>query len=95
MWIAIVLVVLLLTGIAYWFVTTDAPDGNYKDLRARGEMPPAVRDRSATGTFVAAAKDFRVWALFLVYAACFGVAVRTALYFPLLQSFLEVETEPG
>ncbi len=28
-----------------------------------------------------------------LYRACFGAPVRTALYFPLLQSFLEVETQ--
>lgn len=30
-----------------------------------------------------------------LYEACFGAPVRTALYFPLLQSFLEVDTQGG
>ncbi|MDX1518372.1 MAG: PD-(D/E)XK nuclease family protein, partial [Woeseiaceae bacterium] len=30
-----------------------------------------------------------------LYRACYGVEVRTALYFPLLQAFREVETAPG
>lgn len=66
-------VVLALTGIAYFFLTTDCPDGNFKDLRAAGVLPEAKDERSASGTFITAAKDYRVWALFLVYGACFGV----------------------
>ncbi len=66
-------VVLFLVGLGYWFLTQDAPEGNYQDLRARGELPEAKREHSASSTFLAAAKDYRVWALFVVYAACFGV----------------------
>jgi NNP family nitrate/nitrite transporter-like MFS transporter len=39
----------------------------------------------ARGTFLAACKDYRVWALFLVYGACFGIELTinnvAALYF--------------
>lgn len=74
--------VLLLTGIAYYFVTTDLPDGNYSDLRKKGEHPP---QREFVGSFRAAAKDKRVWALFLIYGACFGIELTinniAALYF--------------
>lgn len=76
-------VILFLTGIAYYFFTQDAPDGNYKELRARGELP-AAEDKEH-GSFLLAAKDPRVWALFVVYAACFGVEITidniAALYF--------------
>ncbi len=65
--------VLLLAGLFYWKFTTDCPDGNYDELRAQGKLPLAKAERSASGTFIAAAKDYRVWALFFVYAACFGV----------------------
>lgn len=75
-------VALLLTGFAYYFLTTDAPDGNFADLRARNEMPPA---KDTTGTFWEAIKDYRVWALFILYAACFGIELTinntAALYF--------------
>ena len=66
-------VVLFAMGIIYYLFTQDAPDGNYSDLRAAGKLPPATKDRSASGSFLLAAKDYRVWALFVVYAACFGV----------------------
>ena len=61
--------VCFLTGIAYCFLTQDTPEGNFKELRAAGRMPAS---RNA-GSFRAAAKDGRVWALFLIYGACFGI----------------------
>lgn len=61
---------MLLTAAAYWFLTQDAPDGNYDELRAANEMPPA---KDTSGTFIEAIKDPRVIALFFVYAACFGI----------------------
>ena len=74
--------VCLLAGIAYYFFTTDLPDGNFKELRAKGEL----RDHNQVkGTFMMAVKDRRVWALFLIYAACFGIELTinnmAALYY--------------
>ncbi|MEX2303810.1 MAG: MFS transporter [Bryobacterales bacterium] len=75
-------VALLLSGIAYWFVTQDSPEGNYAELRERGEMAPA---KQANGAFWEACKDRRVWALFVIYGACFGIELTinniAALYF--------------
>ena len=75
-------VALFLVGIAYFFLTQDAPLGNYKDLRAKGLMPQASQVR---GSFLMAAKDYRVWALFVIYGACFGVELTinniAALYY--------------
>ena len=62
--------VCFLTGIAYWFLTQDTPEGNLKDLRAEGKLPPA---NSTNGTFAEACRDPRVWVLFVIYGACFGV----------------------
>ncbi|MCB0403919.1 MAG: MFS transporter [Bdellovibrionales bacterium] len=74
--------VCMLAGVAYFFFTTDYPNGNRKDLIASGEL---VLEPKQTGTFWLAAKDYRVWALFGVYAACFGVELTinniAALYF--------------
>lgn len=73
----------MLTGAAYYFFTQDAPDGNFSDLRARGEMP--AKSDKGTGSFVDAARDYRVWVLFFIYAACFGLELTihnvAALYF--------------
>lgn len=71
-----------LAGVAYYFLTQDAPEGNYRELRAAGKLPPK---QSVKGSFAAAAKDPRVWALFVVYGACFGIELTVnnvlALYF--------------
>ncbi|MBE0463487.1 MAG: NarK family nitrate/nitrite MFS transporter [Halomonadaceae bacterium] len=78
-------VVLFITGIGYWFLTQDAPDGNFSDLRARGELPEATKEYGALQSFLTAAKDIRVWALFVVYGLCFGVELTinniAAIYF--------------
>ncbi|MCB0365780.1 MAG: NarK family nitrate/nitrite MFS transporter [Bdellovibrionaceae bacterium] len=75
--------VCFLTGIAYFFLTTDYPNGNRKELIASGEIPEVVHKQK--GLFWLAAKDYRVWALFLIYAACFGIELTinniAALYF--------------
>ncbi len=74
--------VCLLTGVAYYFVTTDLPHGNFKELRARGEYRPPEKVK---GTFMEACRDRRVWALFVIYAACFGIELTmnniAALYY--------------
>lgn len=73
--------VCLLTGVAYYRLTQDGPRGNFAALRAAGKMPAAQR----SGSFWQACRDYRVWLLFLVYGACFGVELTidniAALYF--------------
>jgi NNP family nitrate/nitrite transporter-like MFS transporter len=73
-------VALLAVGIAYRFLTVDTPSGNYEDLRARGELPPHHK-----GGVWEVVRDPRVWALFVIYGACFGVELTinniAALYF--------------
>jgi NNP family nitrate/nitrite transporter-like MFS transporter len=74
--------VCLVTGVLYFFVTTDFPDGNIAELRARHDD---VSQHKVKGSFMMAAKDGRVWALFLLYAACFGIELTinniAAIYF--------------
>jgi len=74
-------VALLLTGIAYALLTKDTPDGNFNELRESGEMGAS----RASGGFLEACKDKRVWVLFVAYAACFGMELTidniAALYF--------------
>lgn len=71
-----------LTGVAYYFLTQDAPEGNFADLRAQGKMP---EKKMTKGSFLEACKDSRVWALFVIYGACFGIELTinnvAALYF--------------
>ncbi|WP_166831687.1 MFS transporter [Thalassoroseus pseudoceratinae] len=71
-----------LVGIAYYFLTQDAPDGNFNELREKGLLP---EKKNNAGSFLAACKDHRVWALFIIYGACFGIELTinnvAALYF--------------
>jgi NNP family nitrate/nitrite transporter-like MFS transporter len=71
-----------ITGVAYYFLTQDAPEGNFRELRANGKMP---RVQATQGAFGEAFRDRRVWALFLVYGACFGMELTidniAVLYF--------------
>jgi len=66
-------VLMLLTGIAYGRFTQDTPGG-------RPFVP-----RTGAQAFWEAARDYRVWLLFLLYGACFGVEITVdnvaALYF--------------
>ncbi len=75
-------IALLLTGFAYYFITQDSPEGNYRQLRKDGKMAPST---SVNGSFLAAARDHRVWALFIIYGACFGIELTinnvAALYY--------------
>lgn len=61
-------VTLILTGVAYFFLTQDTPEGNFRELRAAGKL-----EKKSQGGFLAACADHRVWALFLIYGACFGI----------------------
>jgi MFS transporter, NNP family, nitrate/nitrite transporter len=69
-------------GVAYYFLTQDTPDGNFSDLRAAGRLP---EQKTVKGSFLAACRDHRVWVLFLIYGACFGIELTihnvAALYF--------------
>jgi len=64
---------MLFTGVLYYFVAEDTPDG--RPFTPRKGMQ-AMRE---------AAADYRVWLLFLVYGACFGIEITVdnvaALYF--------------
>ncbi len=55
-------VALLLMGFLYYRFTQDTPEGNYKP-----------KEKKDTPSFLEVAKDHRVWSLFLIYGACFGV----------------------
>jgi NNP family nitrate/nitrite transporter-like MFS transporter len=69
-------------GVAYYLLTQDTPTGNYRELRAAGKLPPS---RSSQGAFLEACRDRRVWALFAIYGACFGIELTihnvAVLYF--------------
>jgi NNP family nitrate/nitrite transporter-like MFS transporter len=74
-------VALVVPGIAmpvmawfYWRYTQDCPQGNFADLRARGIAIDGGK-KGGWASFRAACANYRVWMLFVTYAACFGVEV--------------------
>jgi NNP family nitrate/nitrite transporter-like MFS transporter len=70
-------IAMLVTGIAYYRLTQDTPSGEWSALPHTGG--------SATVAFREACADSRVWALAVLYAACFGMELTidniAALYF--------------
>lgn len=75
-------IALFIMGILYYRLTKDYPEGNLSELKAKGLVPRKIKTR---GSFLAAVKDYRVWALFTIYGACFGMELTihniAALYF--------------
>ncbi|HEX3880772.1 MAG TPA: MFS transporter [Bryobacteraceae bacterium] len=74
-------VALLLAGVAYYFLTQDTADGDFRELRSTG----ALKSSRASGAFAEACRDSRVWVLAALYAASFGIELTldnvAALYF--------------
>jgi len=60
-----------LVGVAYYFLTQDTPEGNFRDLQAAGKLSR----KSSSGAFLEACRDHRVWALFVTYGCCFGIEI--------------------
>lgn len=68
-------------GLMIYFVSDDAPKGQYHELKKHGQMPEV----SAAASFRSGAFNINTWILFLQYACCFGVELTmnnaAALYF--------------
>merc|ERR1712151_903432 len=68
-------------GVMIYFVSDDAPKGNYTDMKKHGTMPEV----SAASSFQSGACNVNTWLLFIQYACCFGVELTmnnaAALYF--------------
>jgi NNP family nitrate/nitrite transporter-like MFS transporter len=63
---------MLIVAALYWRYAQDCPQGDYRDLRARGAMPDSGK-AGGWQVFLAAVKNYRVWMLFVTYAGCFGI----------------------
>jgi NNP family nitrate/nitrite transporter-like MFS transporter len=63
---------MLLTAILYYHYAEDTPSGNLRNL-APSQRAGARGGKSAGKSFLAAARDYRVWMLFITYGACFGI----------------------
>jgi NNP family nitrate/nitrite transporter-like MFS transporter len=63
---------MLIVAVMYWKFTVDSPKGDYRDLRAAGVEVESGK-KGGWSVFKSAAANYRVWMLFVTYAACFGV----------------------
>ncbi|MGQ0620235.1 MAG: MFS transporter [Panacagrimonas sp.] len=67
-------VLMVVMAVLYWRYTQDCPAGNFSTLRATGLMPDGGR-KASWFSFKKACGNYRVWMLFVTYAACFGVEI--------------------
>ncbi len=65
-------IALFIVGILYYKLTQDTPEGNIKDLK-NDDPNYIMKEKEKKGAFLEAIMDYRVWGLFLIYGACFGV----------------------
>ena len=54
------------TGLVIYFISDDAPKGNYSDLKKHGAMP----EISAAASFRSGSLNVNTWLLFIQYACC-------------------------
>ncbi len=67
-------VLMLVMAYFYWRYTQDCPEGNYTELRAQGVALESGK-KGGWEIFKQASANYRVWLLFVTYAACFGVEI--------------------
>jgi len=58
----------------YYRLTQDTPEGNFKELRARGIAIDSGK-KGGWAVFKQAMVNYRVWMLAITYGACFGVEI--------------------
>ncbi len=77
-------ILMFITGLLYYFLTKDTLNGNFSELK---KTDPHFLENSSNSlkNFFEISKDYRVWILFILYAACFGVELTinnvAALYY--------------
>ncbi|MCW9709156.1 NarK family nitrate/nitrite MFS transporter [Fodinibius salsisoli] len=67
-------VAMIVLGILYYKYTTDTPEGNFSDLKAdsMAELEGDNEEESEV-SMLEVMKDYRVWSLFIIYGASFGI----------------------
>lgn len=68
-------VLMLVMAVVYWCFTQDCPEGNYSEMRARGQAITGSGKGGGWESFRMASANYRVWLLFITYGACFGVEI--------------------
>ena len=65
-------VLMVVMAVLYYRYAADTPQGNLRARAPSADGAAPVRP-SARASFLAAARDYRVWMLFVTYGACFGI----------------------
>jgi MFS transporter, NNP family, nitrate/nitrite transporter len=65
---------MLIMAVLYWRYTQDTPEGNIRDLRARGVTVETGKS-GGWAAFRRAMRNYRSWMLAATYGACFGVEI--------------------
>ncbi len=65
-------VLMVIVGVLYWKFTEDSPEGDFREVRARG-IAAGSGKQGGWAAFRQAAGNYRVWMLFVTYAGCFGI----------------------
>jgi len=63
-------IICLIMAAVYYFFTQDTPEGNFKDLKERSVEIHKKKEKISLSKVLS---DYRLWILFLVYAASFGI----------------------
>lgn len=75
-------IALIVCGICYLRFTKDTPNGNFKEI---GKKRPVRVEQAGQSEILTVLLDPRVWVLFILYGACFGIELTVnssaALYF--------------
>lgn len=67
-------ILMVIVGILYWKCTQDSPLGDFKAVRALG-VNVGSEKKGGIAILKQAAKNYRVWILFITYGACFGIEI--------------------
>lgn len=65
-------IAMVITSFFYYNYTTDFPEGNMADLD-KDKSRKTSKSKNGFKDLLKVAKDHRVWALFVIYGACFGI----------------------
>lgn len=66
-------IAMIVLGILYYNYTTDTPKGNFSELKVNSVAELEGEEEEADVSMMEVMKDYRVWSLFVIYGASFGI----------------------
>jgi NNP family nitrate/nitrite transporter-like MFS transporter len=62
-------IMMVIVGVLYWKLTQDCPQGNFQRITCKG-VEVGSGKKGGMAILMQAARNYRVWILFVSYAAC-------------------------